>query len=310
MDRSSQCFTCGRTGGQFELVAGWQPLDVRSNPNDRLLPNPRCGQPLPWAAVSTLCSSIHRHSRRHGTRTGLRPSLAPVRLCLRIAANPNLDSPPACCGEILLERLPSNSARPFSPAAGFLFVKARGNSHQSVAVPVKSPVSHLHAIKQWHCDHRSSAKPPKGCKIDEVRRPFVHGSIFATPVLSLSALAAWTFSERKSRLERAFFRLSIQRRAFRACVRSETPRYILIFPLSAAPASAAPAHACLMLIPISASLLAMKAKLPGLSTRVSTSTFSSAASQPLSTSVFFATVNLSTIRWSVPSLPSTSAENA
>src|SRR5207245_9326091 len=68
-------------------------------------------------------------------------SLAPVRLCLRIAANPNLDSPPACCGEILLERLPSNSARPFSPAAGFLFVKAGGNSHQSVAVPVKSPVS-------------------------------------------------------------------------------------------------------------------------------------------------------------------------
>jgi len=32
MDRSRQCFTCGRTGGQFELVAGWQPLDVRSNP--------------------------------------------------------------------------------------------------------------------------------------------------------------------------------------------------------------------------------------------------------------------------------------
>src|SRR5437773_4566905 len=116
-------------------------------------------------------SAFAFESRRHGTRTGLRPSLAPVRLCLRIAANPNLDSPPACCGEILLERLPSNSARPFSPAAGFLFVKARGNSHQSVAVPVKSPVSHLHAIKQWHCDHRSSAKPPKGCKIDEVRRP-------------------------------------------------------------------------------------------------------------------------------------------
>src|SRR5438874_13066990 len=34
--------------------------------------------------------------------------------------------------------------------------------------------------------------------------------------------------------------------------RSETPRYILVFPLSPAPA-----YACLMLIPISASLLAM-----------------------------------------------------
>src|SRR5205823_5859821 len=86
-------------------------------------------------------SAFDFESRRHGTRTGLRPSLAPVRLCLRIAANPNLDSPPACCREILLERLPSNSARPFSPAAGFLFVKAGSNSHQSVAVPVKSPVS-------------------------------------------------------------------------------------------------------------------------------------------------------------------------
>ena len=147
--------------------------------------------------------------------------------------------------------------------------------------------------------------PRKAARSTRSAGPFFTEAFSQRPCFSLSALAASTFSERKSRVERAFFRLSIQRRAFRACVRSETPRYILVFPLSPAPA-----YACLMLIPISASLLAMKAKLPGLSARVSTSTFSSAASQPLSTSVFFATVNLSTIRWSVPSLPSTSAENA
>ncbi len=73
-------------------------------------------------------------------------------------------------------------------------------------------------------------------------------------------------------MEYAFFGLSIQRRPFWACVRSETPRYILISLL----VSAAPAHAYLMLMPRSASLLAMKAKLPGLSAGVSTSTFSSA----------------------------------
>ena len=37
---SDSALPAGRTGGQFELVAGWQPLDVRSNPNDRFLPNP------------------------------------------------------------------------------------------------------------------------------------------------------------------------------------------------------------------------------------------------------------------------------
>src|SRR5438876_12010257 len=83
----------------------------------------------------------------------------------------------------------------------FLFVKARGNSHQSVAVPVKSPVSHLHAIKQWHCDHRSSAKPPKGCKIDEIRRPFIDGNLFATPVLSLSARTPWSSSDSITRMD-------------------------------------------------------------------------------------------------------------
>src|SRR5438094_8359167 len=64
--------------------------------------------------------------------------------------------------------------------------------------------------------------------------PFFTEAFSQRPCFSLSALAASTFSERKSRVERAFFRLSIQRRAFRACVRSETLRYILVFPLSPA----------------------------------------------------------------------------
>src|SRR5207247_3729056 len=43
--------------------------------------------------------------------------------------------------------------------------------------------------------------------------------------------------------------------------------------------------------------------------KVTTTTFSSAASQPFSTSVFFATVKLYIIRWIVPYIQSTYAEN-
>jgi len=76
--------------------------------------------------------------------------------------------------------------------------------------------------------------PRKAARSTRSAGPFFTEAFSQRPCFSLSALAASTFSERKSRVERAFFRLSIQRRAFRACVRSETPRYILVFPLSPA----------------------------------------------------------------------------